>query len=106
MNVVVVRARQSAQKPHLLQDGSTRWKTVTARNTDAVDEVLEEAEESNTIATQEDPVEPPRTSQDCHDTTALPFLEWKRRLVADEQFDKFIEVIKKLYGSIPLLDTM
>ena len=39
VNVVVVRARQSAQKPHLPQDASTRWKTVTARNTDAEDEV-------------------------------------------------------------------
>ena len=53
---VAVRARQSAQKPHLLHDASTRWKTVTARNTNAEDGVLEEAEESNTIATQEDPV--------------------------------------------------
>ena len=26
--------------------------------------------------------------------------------MADEQFGKFIEVIKKLYGNIPLLDTM
>ena len=40
MSVVAVRARQSAQKPHLPQDAVTRWKTVTARNTDAVDEVL------------------------------------------------------------------
>jgi len=62
VSAVAVRARQSAQKPHLPQDAVTQWKTVTARNTDAVDEVLEEAEESNTIATQEDPVEPPRTS--------------------------------------------
>ena len=84
----------------------TRWKTVTARNTYAEDGVLEEAEEPNTIATQEDPMEPPRTSRDCHDTTALPFLERKRRPVADEQFDKFVEVTKKFYGNIPLLDTM
>jgi len=62
VSAVAVRARQSAQKPHLPQDAVTQWKTVTARNTDAVDEVLEEAEESNTIATQEDPMEPPRTS--------------------------------------------
>ena len=106
VNVLVVRAGQSTQKPHLPQDASTQWKTVTARNTYAKDRVLEEAEESNTIATQEDPVEPPRTSRDCHDTTALPFLEWRRRPVADEQFGKFIEVTKKFYGNIPLLDTM
>ena len=106
VNAVAVRARQSAQKPHLPQDASTRWKTVTARNTYAEDGVLEEAEESNTIATQEDPVEPPRTSRDCHDTTALPFLERRRRPVADEQFGKFVEVTKMFYGNIPLLDTM
>ena len=51
VNAVAVRARQSAQRPHFLQDVGTRRKTVTARNTDAEDGVLEEAEESNTIAT-------------------------------------------------------
>ena len=99
VRAVAVWARQSAQKPPLLQDASTRWKTITARITDAEDGVLEEAEESNTIATQEDPVEPPRTSRDCHDTTALPFLERRRRPVADEQFGKFVEVTKKFYGN-------
>ena len=58
VNAVAVRARQSTQRPHLLQDVGTRWETVTARNTDAEDGVLEEAEESNNIATQEDTVEP------------------------------------------------
>ena len=52
VSVVAVRARQSAQKPPLPQDASTQWKTVTARNTDAENGVLEEAEESNAIATQ------------------------------------------------------
>ena len=33
-------------------------------------------------------------------------LERIRKPVADEQFGKFVEVIKKLYGNIPLLDTM
>ena len=72
----------------------------------AEDGELEEAKESNTIVTQEDPVEPPRTSWDYHDTTALPFPERIRKLVADEQFSKFVEVIKKLYVNIPLLDAM
>ena len=51
VNAVVVRARQSAQRPHLSQDAGTQQETVTARNTDAEDGVLEEAKESNTIAT-------------------------------------------------------
>ena len=94
-----MRARQSVQKPSVPQDAGTRRKTVTAKNTDAEDRVLEEAEESNTIATQEDPVEPSRTSRDCHDTTALPFIERRRRPVANEQFNKFVEVTKKFYGN-------
>jgi hypothetical protein len=68
--------------------------------------VQEEVVESNTSATQEDLVEPPRTSWDYHDTTALPFLQRIRKPVADEQFGKFVEVIKKLYVNIPLLDAM
>ena len=51
VNTVAVRARQSAQRPHLPQDAGTQRRTVTARNTDAEDRVLEEAKESNTIAT-------------------------------------------------------
>ena len=66
----------------------------------------EEAVKSNTSATQEDPVEPPRTSRDYHDTTALPFPERIRKAVADEQFSKFVEVIKKIYVNIPILDAM
>ena len=106
VNAVAVRARQSAQRPHLPQDAGTRRKTVTAKNIDAEDGVLEQVEESNNIATQEDPVEPPRTSRDYHDTTDLLFVERRRKPVADEQFGKFVEVIKKLYVNIPLLEAM
>ena len=84
VSAVAVWARQSTQKPPLPQDAGTRWKTVTTRNTDAEDGVLEEAKESNTIATQEDPVEPSRTSRDCHDTTAILFLERRRKPMTDE----------------------
>ena len=48
---------------------------------EAEDEEQEEAVDSNTIAAQEDPVEPPRTSRDYHDTTALPFPERIRKPV-------------------------
>ena len=51
-------------------------------------------------------MEPPRTSWELHDTTALPFPEWLRKPVADEQFGKFIKVIQKLYVNILLLDAM
>ena len=75
-------------------------------NTKEEDEMQEETAESNTSATQEDPMEPPRTSRDYHDTTALLFPECIRKPVADEQLGKFVEVIKKLYVNIPLLDAM
>jgi hypothetical protein len=68
--------------------------------------VQEEADKSNTTATQGETKEVPRASQEYHDTTALPFPERRRRLVADEQFGKFVKVIKKLYVNIPLLDAM
>ena len=51
-------------------------------------------------------MEPPRTSREFLDTTTLSFPERIRKPVADEQFGKFVEVIKKLYGNIPLLDAM
>ncbi|PUZ39417.1 hypothetical protein GQ55_9G306000 [Panicum hallii var. hallii] len=80
--------------------------TVTARDTNAEDEEKEEVEGSSITATQEETEEVPRTSREYHDTTALPFPERRRRPVADEQFSKFVEVIKKLYVNIPLLDAM
>jgi hypothetical protein len=44
--------------------------------------------------------------QDFHDTTFLPFpyRNWKAKM--DEQFDKFVEVIQKLYINILLLDAI
>ena len=94
------------QKPPLPHVAGTQLNTLTVWNTIAEAEVLEEAEESNTIATQEDIMEVPRTSRECHNTTSLPFLDRRKRPVADEQFGKFVEVIKMLYDNIPLLDAM
>ena len=81
-------------------------KAVPANNTSVADEDQEDAEESNTTAAQEETVEPPRTSREFHDTTVLPFLERLRKPVANEHFGKFVEVIRKLYVNIPLLDAM
>ena len=94
------------QEPPYPEDAGSRRKVVPASNTSTADEDQEEAEESNTTAGQEETVEPPRTSREFHDTTALPFPERIRKLVADEQFGKFVEVIRKLYVNIPLLDAM
>ena len=106
VSAVTTHGCKTTQEPPFPQDAGKQRKTVTASHTEVEDEVQEEADDSNTPATQEDPVEPPRTSRDYHDTTALPFPERIRKPVADEQFGKFVEVIKKLYVNIPLLDAM
>ena len=90
VSVVTTYGGKSKRVPPLPQDAGTQWKTITASNTKVEDEGQEEAVESNTSATQEDPVEPPRTPWDYHDTTTLPFPERIRKPVADEQFDKFV----------------
>jgi hypothetical protein len=51
VNAVTTRAGKSTQDPPHLQDVGTQQKTVSARNTNAEDEVQEEAKESNTTAT-------------------------------------------------------
>ena len=73
ISAVSTRGGKSTREPPFPQDAGTRRKTVTASHTDVNDEVQEEAVESDTSTTQEDPVEPPRTSRDYHDTIALPF---------------------------------
>jgi hypothetical protein len=106
VNAVTTHGGKSTREPPFPQDAGTRRKASPASHTDTEDEEQEEAVDSNTFTTQEDPVEPFRTSWDYHDTTALPFPERIRKPVADEQFGKFIEVIKKLYVNIPLLNAM
>ena len=106
ISVVTTRTDKSTQEPPFPKDAGSRWKAVTANDTSAKDEEQEEAKDSNTTATQEATMEPPRTSREYHDTIALPFLERMRKPVANEQFDKFVEVIKKLYVNKPLLYAM
>ena len=84
INAVTTRGDKSTRESPLPQDAGARRKAVSASHTEAEEEEQEEVVNSNTIAAQEDPVEPPRTSRDYHDTTALPFLERIRKPVADE----------------------
>ena len=84
INAVTTRGGKSTREPPFPRDAGTRRKAVSASHTNAEDEEQEEAIDSNTIAAQEDPVEPPKTSRDYHDTTALPFSMRIRKLVADE----------------------
>ena len=73
VSAVTTRGGKTTQEPPFPKDAGKQRKTVTTSCTEVEDEEQEEADDSNTPATQKDPVEPPRTSQDYHDTTALPF---------------------------------
>ena len=86
------------------QDAGSQWKTDTASGTEPEAEE-EEVEDSNS-APAEETVEVPRASSDYHDTNILLFPERRRKPVTDEQFGKFVEVIRKVYVNIPLLDAM
>jgi len=44
--------------------------------------------------------------KDFHDTTLLPFPEWRRSTTTNKRFSKFVDIIQKLYVNIPLLDAM
>ena len=51
--------------------------------------------------------EAPRASPyDFYDTGVLSFPLRQKKINVDEQFGKFVEVIRKLYVNIPLLDAM
>jgi hypothetical protein len=61
----------------------------------------EEEKEDDEILPQEQELQ-----QDFCDTTLLPFLRRNRKAKMEEQFDKFVEVIQKLYINISLLDAI
>jgi hypothetical protein len=71
VNTMTTRTGKPTQDPPHRQDAGTRRKTVTAREADAEYEVQEEADESNTTATQGETEEVPRASREYHDTARL-----------------------------------
>jgi len=66
VSAVTTRGGKTTQEPPFPKDAGKQWKTVTASSNKVEGEEQEEAIDSNTPATQEDPVEPPRTSRDYH----------------------------------------
>ena len=49
---------------------------------------------------------PKASPHEFYDTGVLPFPPWQKKINVNEQFGKFVEVIRKLYVNIPLLDVM
>ena len=71
VSAVITRGGKTTQEPPFPKDAGKQWKAITASSTDIEDEEQEEADDSNTPATQEDPWNP----QELHGTitTQLPY---------------------------------
>ena len=70
------------------------------------DDEPEEEKEQIVIDPPTEKEAPRELPQEFHDMGVLPFPPWQKKVNVDEQFGKFVEVIKKLYVNIPLLDAM
>jgi hypothetical protein len=101
VSAVTTRTGKSTQDPHNPQDAGTRQKEASQTEVAA-----EEEDDEETTPVSKGGNEAPQASSYSRDPTFLPFPERRRRPVADEQFDKFVEVIKKVYINIPLLDAL
>ena len=104
VSAVTTRGGKTTQDTAMPQDARSRQKTDTASG--AEQEAEEEEVKEPNSATAEETMEVPRASSDYHDTTILPFPERRRKPLNDEQFGKFVEVIRKVYVNILLLDAM
>ncbi|WVZ75926.1 hypothetical protein U9M48_023943 [Paspalum notatum var. saurae] len=65
-------------------------------------------EEEDEVAREPPPVKeaPKSAPHEFYDSTVLPFPQRQKKASVDDQFGKFVEVIKKLYVNIPLLYAM
>ncbi|KAJ1289085.1 hypothetical protein BS78_02G137900 [Paspalum vaginatum] len=66
----------------------------------------EEKDDTKSTPGAEEKTTPKTLPHEFYDTTVLPFPPHNEKAAADEQYSKFVEVIKKLYVNIPLLDSM
>ncbi|KAJ1255266.1 hypothetical protein BS78_K270700 [Paspalum vaginatum] len=61
--------------------------------------------EEDTLGKEEKPASK-HLPHEFYDTTVLPFPSRNKKAATDEQYSKFVEIIKKLYVNISLLDAM
>jgi len=91
VNAITTRGDKSTRDPP--------YPTHTSKTPVAIQEEEKEEDEESGPQAQE-------MMQDFHDITLLPFPCRNRKAKMDDQFDKFMEVIQKLYINIPLLDAI
>ncbi|WVZ48582.1 hypothetical protein U9M48_000003 [Paspalum notatum var. saurae] len=96
INAVTTRGGRSTQDPpHPRAAGKEQGKQ-------AVPEV-EEEEDREPLAVKEAPKSAPH---EFYDTTVIPFPQRQKKASVDDQFGKFVEIIKQLYVNVPLIDGM
>ncbi|WVZ92877.1 hypothetical protein U9M48_038913 [Paspalum notatum var. saurae] len=104
INAVTTRDGNSTQgpshpsgAPRTNNTGKEQEKTTKIEERDDPETSLEAAKEKAPSKT---------LPHEFYDTTVLPFPQRNKKAAADEQYSKFVEVIKKLYVNIPLLNAM
>ncbi|WVZ48704.1 hypothetical protein U9M48_000123 [Paspalum notatum var. saurae] len=96
INAVTTRGGRSTQDPpHPRTAGKEQGKQ-------AVPEV-EEEEDGEPQLVKEAPKSAPH---EFYDTTVIPFPQRQKKASVDDQFGKFVEIIKQLYVNVPLIDGM
>ncbi|WVZ48682.1 hypothetical protein U9M48_000101 [Paspalum notatum var. saurae] len=96
INVVTTRGGWSTQDPpHPKTAGKEQGKQ-------AVPEVEEEEDREPQLVKEA----PKSAPHEFYDTIVIPFPQRQKKASVDDQFGKFVEIIKQLYVNVPLIDGM
>ncbi|WVZ48683.1 hypothetical protein U9M48_000102 [Paspalum notatum var. saurae] len=96
INAVTTRGGRSTQDPpHPRAAGKEQGKQ-------AVPEVEEEEDREPQLVKEA----PKSAPHEFYDTTVIPFPQRQKKASVDDQFGKFVEIIKQLYVNVPLIDGM
>ncbi|WVZ63313.1 hypothetical protein U9M48_012954 [Paspalum notatum var. saurae] len=104
LNAVTTRGGKSTQDPPHPSGVSRTNHTGKEQEKTTEMEENDDPEPSTGTAKEKAPLK--TLPHEFYDTTVLPFPQRNKKAAADEQYSKFVEVIKKLYVNIPLLDAM
>ncbi|WVZ52356.1 hypothetical protein U9M48_003426 [Paspalum notatum var. saurae] len=104
INVVTTRGGKSTQDPPH-PSGAARTNNA-GKGQEKANDTKEKDEHETRPETIEEKATPKALPHEFYDTMVLPFPQRNKKAAADEQYSKFVEVIKKLYVNIPLLDAM
>ncbi|KAJ1288524.1 hypothetical protein BS78_02G095400 [Paspalum vaginatum] len=102
INAVTTRGGKSTQDPpHPSSTPNSAGKEQKKKITEH-----EEKDDTKSTPRTEEKIAPKTLPYEFYDTMVLPFPPRNKKAAANEQYSKFVEVIKKLYVNIPLLDAV